>query len=128
MIYLDTSVLLARLFAEDRQPPASLWDESLISNRLIEYETWTRLNARGSGRSHGDDAKALLSRVAMIEMIPLVLGRALAPFPLPVRTLDSLHLASMHFLREQKQPFRLATYDERLFVAARALDFEAMSL
>lgn len=37
MIYLDTSVALAHLLAEDRQPPASLWDETLVSSRLLEY-------------------------------------------------------------------------------------------
>ena len=38
MIYLVSSVALAHLLAEDRQPPASLWEETLISSRLLEYE------------------------------------------------------------------------------------------
>ena len=49
MIYLDTSVALAHLLAEDRSPPESLWDEHLISSRLLEYEIWTRINARKLG-------------------------------------------------------------------------------
>ena len=38
MIYLDTSVALAWLLTEDRQPPASFWDGTLVSSRLLEYE------------------------------------------------------------------------------------------
>src|SRR6202022_4670624 len=46
VIYLDTSVALAHLLAEDRSPPPSLWDETLVSSRLLEYEMWNRLHAR----------------------------------------------------------------------------------
>ena len=56
-----------------------------------------------------------------MELTPLVLARALEPFPIPVRTLDALHLATMAFLREQGQRIELASYDARLLTAARAL-------
>lgn len=68
--------------------------------------------------------QALLGRVAFVEMIPEVLGRALLPFPVPVRTLDALHLASAEFIRSQGEVLAVATYDQRLLVAARALDFQ----
>jgi hypothetical protein len=38
-----------------------------------------------------------------------------------VRTLDALHLASIEFRRIHRQRPRLASYDERLIEAARAL-------
>lgn len=121
MIYLDTSVALAHLFGEDRVPPAGLWAEVLVSSRLLEYELWIRVNARGLGKSHGEHVRTLLGRVALLELTPEVLARALDPFPLPVRTLDALHLASIEHLRERRQKVRLATYDERLGRAARVL-------
>ena len=121
MIYLDTSVALAQLLAEDRLPPASLWAEPLVASRLLEYEIWTRLNARRLGRSHGEEARALIQRVALIELAPPVLERALEPFPVRVRTLDALHLASITFLLARGQAVKLASYDERLVAAARAL-------
>jgi hypothetical protein len=119
--YLDTSVALAQLLAEDRTPPAALWDVSLISSRLLEYELWTRIHARKLGRSHGDAARALIGRLAFVELTPPVLTRALDPFPVTVRTLDALHLASMDFLRVQGQVVNLASYDDRLLAGARAL-------
>ena len=121
MIYLDTSVALAHLLAEDRAPPASLWSQSLVSSRLLEYELWTRIHARGLAASHSEPARLLLARVALLELAPVVLARALEPFPLPVRTLDALHLASLEFLRGQGQRVSLASYDERMVAAARRL-------
>lgn len=121
MIYLDTSVALAHLLAEDRSPPGSLWSESLVSSRLLEYELWTRLNARGLSASHGEAARALLHRLALLELAPPVLARALEPFPVPVRTLDALHLASLEFLRSQRVTISLASYDQRMLDAAALL-------
>jgi hypothetical protein len=121
VIYLDASVALAHLLAEDRAPPDRLWQEDLISSRLLEYEIWTRIHARKLTRSHADEVRSLLSRVALIELSPPVLTRALEPFPKPVRTLDALHLASMDFLRKQGQRILVASYDGRLIDATRAL-------
>jgi len=50
----------------------------------------------------------------MIEMVGPVLARAPQPFPVPVRTMDAIHLAALEFIRAQKQSVQLASYDERL--------------
>ena len=125
---MDTSVALAHLLAEDRRPPDDLWTHTLVSSRLLEYELWTRIHARGLTKSHGEAALALTGRVAFLDLIADVLVRARAPFPSPVRTLDGLHLASLHFLREQGQDISLASYDERMLVAARKLKFRTFPL
>jgi len=121
VIYLDTWVALAHLLAEDRVPPARLWNEELVSSRLLEYELWTRLHVRRLGDTHGEAARALVARVGFLEMIGPVLARAVEPFPVPVSTLDALHLASMVFIKERLPDVRLATYDTRLLAAARKL-------
>jgi predicted nucleic acid-binding protein len=121
MIYLDTSVALAHVLAEDRVPPAQIWEQTLVSSRLLQYEAWTRIFALGLGQSHVEPLRQLLARVAFLELAPPVLERALEPYPVPVRTLDALHLASMEFLRRQGQRVELASYDERLITAAGRL-------
>ncbi len=126
MIYVDTSVLLARLLAEDRAPPDSFWTEPLISSRLIEYEVWTRIHARRLQATHGEAARSLLGRLALVELSPPVLARALEPFPGRVRTLDALHLASMLFLRERDPSLALATYDRQLGAVARKLKLKVL--
>jgi hypothetical protein len=57
VIYLDSSVLLASVFREQRSPPMALWDEELTSSRLLAYEVQVRLNAYGLALSHGDRPK-----------------------------------------------------------------------
>jgi predicted nucleic acid-binding protein len=121
VIYLDTSVALAYLLSEDRIPPEEIWEEDLVSSRLLEYELWTRVHAKRLTRSHGDAVQAVIEQVSMVEMISPILERALEPFPSPVRTLDALHLASVEFLREQSVKIELATFDSRMIAVARKL-------
>lgn len=123
MIYLDTSVALAQLLGEDRRPPETLWAESLVSSRLLQYELWTRLHRLGATKSHGEAARDLLARVAFVELAPEVLARVLEPFPKPVRTLDALHLASADFLRASGVRLEIASYNDRLRVVAEAMGF-----
>jgi predicted nucleic acid-binding protein len=119
VIYVDSSVLLADLFAEPRSPPDTLWDED--SSRLLTYEVWNRINAYGLMISHSNRARGLLARVNLTEMSDAALARALEPFPVAVRTLDALHLATIEFLRNQGESVTLASYDNRLLTAAQAL-------
>jgi predicted nucleic acid-binding protein len=120
VIYLDSSVALAQLFAENRQPPEDLWRELLTASRLLSYEVWNRVYSRRLERLH-EEVRAMLDTVTFVELTPVVLARALEPFPQPVRTLDALHLATIDFLRNQGQFIELATYDARLLAGARAL-------
>jgi predicted nucleic acid-binding protein len=121
VIYVDSSVLLADLFAEPRSPPDTLWDEDLASSRLLTYEVWNRINTYGLMISHGDRARGLLARVNLTEMSEAALATALEAFPVAVRTVDALHLATMEFLRNHGDSVTLASYDNRLLAAAQAL-------
>jgi hypothetical protein len=128
LIYLDTSVVLAQILVEDTKPPAWLWDEPRVSSRLLAYEVWTRLNAHNLSDTHGEAARVLIGRTAILELSPPVLERVLEPFPIPVRTLDAMHLASMDFLLRQGQRIRLATYDRRMRTAAAEMAIDLVEL
>jgi hypothetical protein len=128
VIYVDSSVVLAELLMEDRRPVSTLWDEVLVSSRLLEYEVWNRLHARGLGVTRSYSTQLVLSQITLYELIPDHLDRALLPFPISVRTLDSLHLATIEFLRRRERPMTLASYDQRLLTAAAALGIEPASL
>ena len=93
----------------------------MVSSRLLEYEIWTRIHAARLTQSHDEPVRLLLARVAMAELAPPVLRRALDPFPVTVRTLDALHLATIEFLRQQGQTVQLATYDDRQRQAAQSI-------
>ena len=128
MIYLDSSVALARLFREPRSPPVLFWTQPLVSSRLLGYEVWNRIHAYGLADSHGDETRGLLSGIELMELADPVLARALAPFPVPARTLDALHLATIEFIRGTGEAVELASYDNRLIAAALALDIPVAAL
>ena len=121
MIYLDTSVVLAQIFDEKVAPPAALWREALISSRLLTYEFWSRVHARRLPPPQIDEARALLAAVSFVELAAPVLARALEPFPVAVGTLDSMHLATIEYLRGRGAAIELASYDQRLLAAAETL-------
>jgi predicted nucleic acid-binding protein len=120
VIYLDSSVVLAHVFAESRTASDSLWQQELVSSRLLQYEVWNRIHVRGLSRAH-DLAQELFARISLFDLEASRLTRALLPFPVAVRTLDSLHLATIDHLRRQKPDVELASFDRRMIGAARAL-------
>lgn len=102
MIYLDSSVVLAQILAEEVRPDDGFRSTGpFVSSRLLQYEVWVRIHARGLEESHGEDMNRLLAGLSLLELAPPVLAKALERFPVAVRTLDALHLASIQFLRGQ---------------------------
>lgn len=127
MTYIDTSVVLAHVLAEDRRPPASLWDDVLVASRLVDYETWVRVHSKGLAETHSDAVAATLGRLRYASLNDEVLERARQPFPIAVRTLDALHLATIVFLQSMAE-VRLATYDARMVQAAAAMGIPLVAL
>jgi predicted nucleic acid-binding protein len=121
MVYLDASVAVAQLRSEDKRPGAELWQQSLICSRLLEYEVRTVMNLRPATRGEDEAIRALIGRVALIELIPEVIDRTRDRWPIPVRTLDAIHLASALFLIKEGVDLEIATYDKRLRDAAKKL-------
>jgi uncharacterized protein len=128
LIYIDSSVALAHLFREPRSPAPSFWRGPTVSSRLLEYEVWNRLHAHGRADSHGRMARDLLAGMELVELSSTILSRALDAFPVPVRTLDGLHLATIEFLRGSGEEVQLASYDRRLSIAAAALAIRGATL
>ncbi len=123
MIYLDTSVAVAALFSESRRPSDDFWETEIVSSRLLTYELWTRVHARGLSKRLAEPIRALTDRILVVELSDEVLARTLEPFPVAVRTLDAMHLSSMDYLRRLGTPVELASFDKRLVHAAKAMGF-----
>ena len=121
MIYIDSSVVLAYLLAEARVPSTDFWNARLMSSRLLVYEVWNRIHARRLGGSLGEETRALISGIELIDLSEPVLARALEPWPTEIRTLDALHLATVEHLRSLGGSIELASYYARLVDAARAV-------
>lgn len=128
MIYVDTSVVLAFLFAEPLLPPDRLWQMPLVASKLLQYEVWTKLHTKRVGAAHQSAARDILGKFDFLDMTDNVLARAVNPFPVPLRTLGALHLASLEYLRANGIPVELASYDGRMIAAAHALKVPLYSL
>lgn len=127
MIYVDSSVVLAEVLGEPVRPHGSFWDEDLVASRLLEYEVWNRVHAYGAAAA-GAHVRRALGVIALIDLTPEILVRALDPFPVATRTLDALHLASAWHLQAETPDLRLASYDHRMNDAATALGFPLADL
>lgn len=129
MIDVHTSVILAWVLAEDVRPSSAFWEAGPhVCSRLGEFEAGVRLHACGKGDSHGEALAAALARLDLVALDERACARCRAPFPVPVRTLDALHLATADFLRCQGFSLELATYDRRQREAAVAMGFRLARL
>jgi predicted nucleic acid-binding protein len=135
--YIDTSALLRVVLRE----PGALEDlrsyDALVSSEVIAVEscrTIDRLRLQGSLTT--EEAAVRLKIVAdWLEAIDLVLlrppvsSRASEPLPLPLGTLDALHLATALIWRDRMGSLPIvATHDSVLGLAARAFGFEVRGI
>lgn len=134
-LYLDASVVLRILGGEPS--PLAAWEraERPISSDLLRVECLRAIDrARVQGLSDvlvAERRAAALETLSSIDVIPIsttVLDRASDPFPTSIGTLDAIHLASAVLARAQIPGLVLATHDEQLGLAARAMGFEVLGL
>lgn len=131
--YLDTSVLLRCVLRE----PGALDDlrsgPGLVSSELLAVEsarTIDRLRLQGSlsveeAAARRETVSEWLEAVDLVLLQRPILGRASEPFPMPLGTLDALHLATALVWRDRaQQPLSVATHDRDLALAARSFGFE----
>jgi predicted nucleic acid-binding protein len=135
--YIDTSALLRIVLRE----PAALDElrsyDGLVSSELIAVESARTIDRlRHQGALTSEEAAARLRTVnEWLEAIDLVLlrtpvlGRASEPMPMPLGTLDALHLATALIWRDRMGSLpTIATHDTALGSAARAFGFDVLGI
>lgn len=126
--YVDSSVVLADLLKEERRPAPEFWEQPLYASRLMEYDVWVTLHSRRRAAESAERARWVLDQVDFLEMTTSPLDRVKLPFPVPLRTLDALHLASADWLRREGFAVEFATYDARLRQAALVMGFSVVEM
>jgi uncharacterized protein len=131
-LYLDASVVLRILFDEAgvRAPIGA--GVVAASSTLVEVETFRALDrARLTG--HLDDAETarkhkelggLLARMHLLTVSSDVVRLARATFPISVRALDALHVASGQVLQAKVGALEFWTHDSRQAQAALSRGLE----
>lgn len=131
--YIDTSALLRIVLRE----PGALEDlrayEALVSSELIAVEsarTIDRLRIQGALTTEeaAERIRAVSEWLEAIDLVllrPPVLSRASEPMPMPIGTLDAVHLATALIWRDRMGPLpEMATHDTALGAAARTFGFD----
>jgi hypothetical protein len=133
--YLDTSVVLAHILQGESSIRHALECGSVVSSELLEIEARRvihRCRMEG-GLDDGGFVRAverldkLLSGVSLLALSPGVKKRAMGAFPVNVKTLDALHMASALIYTETRPEDTLLVFshDASLNRCARALGFSA---
>jgi hypothetical protein len=132
--YLDASVILRRALGQPG--PLKLEGVGATASSSLTRVECLRVIDRLRFQGEVDEAVQLdlrgvvfraLDTCSVIEVGPIVLDRASLPFPLPIKTLDAIHLASALILRENsEESVRFATHDRILAKASRAMGFEVL--
>jgi predicted nucleic acid-binding protein len=131
--YIDTSALLRIVLRE----PGALEDlrtyDGLVSSELIAVEsarTIDRLRIQGA-LTMAEAAERIgainewLEAIDLVLLRPPVLSRASEPMPMPIGTLDAIHLSTALIWRDRMGPLtEIATHDTALGAAARAFGFD----
>jgi predicted nucleic acid-binding protein len=131
--YIDTSALLRIVLRE----PGALDDvrayDGLVSSELTAVESARTLDRlRNQGALTVDEAadrigvvNEWLEAVDLVLLRAPVLSRASEPMPVPVGTLDAIHLATALVWRDRVGPLpQMVTHDAALGAAARAFGFD----
>jgi predicted nucleic acid-binding protein len=135
--YVETSALLRVVLREAGAIEDLRAYDALVSSELIAVEsarTIERLRHQGSltGDEAADRTRVVtdwLEAVDLVLLRPPVLRRASEPLPMPLGTLDALHLASALIWRDRVGPLpTLLTHDATLGLAARQFGFDVRGL
>lgn len=124
-MYVDSSVVLATVFAEARRPDDRFWLGPRFASRLADLEVRVRVAGRAS-RGSVEDVDAVLAHMQFIEMSAASLSLLYTRPPAGVRTLDAIHLATLEHLHRTGHGMPLATYDRRLATAAHGMGFQVI--
>jgi predicted nucleic acid-binding protein len=135
--YIDTSALLRIVLREQGALDDLRSYDALVSSELIAVESARTIDRlRLQGLLSADEAAARvravndwLEAIDLVLLRPPVLSRASEPMPMPLGTLDALHLATALIWRDRMGPLpTVATHDTALGVAARAFGFDVRGI
>lgn len=135
--YLESSVLLRIVLREPT--PLKEWSaiDLGVASPLVQVECHRTLDrlwlTHQLNEAEVSDARrevsAILSRLLVVPLDGRILERAAGSMPLPLKTLDALHLVSAMQFREGQSAERhlvFATHDFALAKAARAMQFDVI--
>lgn len=131
--YLDSSVLLRHILLGDEAIRHALEFPRVVSSELIEIECRRVLHRYRLAGELDDESLTVarerldevLAGIDLLEMSKQIKQRAMDPFPVNVRTLDALHVATALMVAEDAGDVALFSHDEGMNRCARSLGLPA---
>ena len=131
--YLDASVLLRHILLGEEPIRHALEFPRVVSSELIEIECRRVLHRCRLAGELTDEALTVarerldevLAGIDLLEMSRQIKQRAMGPFPVNVRTLDALHVATALMVGEDAGGVALVSHDEGMNRCARSLGINA---
>jgi predicted nucleic acid-binding protein len=130
-VFVDSSVLLRVVLGEPHR--LRIWPRitSPVASELIRLECLrtidrARIHLRLEDEDVADRRAATLEAIETLSLVPIgprILERAAEPFPTVLGSLDAIHLATALMVQDRFEDLSLATHDQELAVAARAVGF-----
>lgn len=135
--YLDSSVILRRLFGEPK--PLKEWKEIKqgFSSRLLRLECFRTIDRLHLSHSLSHEETSLrlaglheiLNHIGLLPITSGILQRAEQSMHTPLSTLDSLHLVTALAWKEKHgSDFIFATHDKELALAAKSNGLEVIGV
>lgn len=134
--YVDASVVL-RLLLDEPGPRITLARGStLVSSQIVEVETFRALDrARLTGElddwevaTKQRELADFLRRLHLVPVSPQVIATARTSFPVCVRALDTIHVATAQLLTSRVTGLLFWTHDKRQATAAMSRGFAVEGL
>jgi predicted nucleic acid-binding protein len=136
-LYVDSSVALRIVLGQPN--PLRQWSDfaEYIASALLRVECFRAIDRLRFAHRRAEEQAIqrlgtlhdFLRRLDLVPVASAVLDRAAESFPLPLKTLDAIHLSTALVLRQSEDPHLVfATHDEALGMSARALDFSVLGL
>jgi predicted nucleic acid-binding protein len=131
--YLDSSVVLRHILLGEEPIRHALEFPRVVSSELIEIECRRVLHRYRLAGELSDESLAtarerldgVLRGLDLMEMTKPIKLRAMEPFPVSVRTLDALHVATALFVADSDDGLSLFSHDRSMNVCARSLGLTA---
>ena len=135
--YADSSVLLRVILRQPNRLKQWKAIETGVASALVEVECLRTLDRLRLRAAISDEDLAvrretvfrLTEEMEIVEPTFTVLNRAAQPLPIPLGTLDAIHLATAMMWREVRdEEIVMATHDQALGTAARASGLHVIGL
>src|SRR5687768_4407540 len=137
MVYVDASVILRHVLSQPGAIASPAVVQPGVASEISQLECLRALDrmrlAKGLPEEHVALARRgvlqMLAGLTIVRVDPVVLEFAGRALPVPLRTLDAIHLASAVLWRDAEDPdLVMATHDRSLGSAPRAFGLEVIGL